>query len=128
MNTTKHGISINIENIEDESILVLNVFGKLTHSDYESFTPALESAINQAPDSTVKLLVDISDLQGWELRAFWDDCKMGLKHNKDFKQIALLSNKNWQDIAAKVGNWFLAGELKSFGNKDDALNWLSQGT
>lgn len=125
MNTEKHGFSIGMERIHDESIIVLSAFGLLTHEDYEHFSPMLESAIQEAPGSRVNMLVDISSLRGWELRAAWDDLKLGLKHGSSLNKIALLGNKNWQDIAAKVGGWFMSGDMKSFTDISEAKEWLA---
>jgi hypothetical protein len=32
---------------------------------------------------------------------------------------------NWQEYAAKIGTWFISGEVKYFDNCDDALGWLN---
>jgi len=39
--------------------------------------------------------------------------------------VAIFGNKNWQEIAAKVGSWFISGEIKYFDNQDEALAWLN---
>ena len=64
-------------------------------------------------------------MEGWELRAAWDDFKIGLKHGNEFKRIAIYGNKNWQEITAKIGSWFISGEVKYFDDEGDALAWLS---
>jgi len=48
-----------------------------------------------------------------------------LKHGNEFEKIAIFGNKKWQEIAAKVGNWFISGETKYFDNGEGALSWLS---
>ena len=63
-------------------------------------------------------------MQGWELRAAWDDFKLGLKHGSEFEKIAIYGNKNWQEIVEKMGGWFISGETKKFDNETDALAWL----
>lgn len=126
MSTTKHGISIGIERINNHVFLGLKAVGKLTHADYELITPMLESALSQVTAPEVKVLIDGTELEGWELRAAWDDFKLGLKHNNEFRKIAIYGNKNWQEIAAKIGAWFISGEIKYFENVADAVSWLSE--
>ena len=126
MSTTKHGISIGIERINNHVFLALKAVGKLTHADYELITPMLESALSQVTAPEVKVLIDGTELEGWELRAAWDDFKLGLKHNNEFLKIAIYGNKNWQEIAAKIGAWFISGEIKYFENVADAVSWLSE--
>ena len=70
-------------------------------------------------------LVDISELDGWEARAAWDDFKLGQKHGSEFESIAIVGSQRWLDAAAKVGSWFMSGEIKSFDNVGDARGWLN---
>ncbi len=126
MNSIKHGLSIGIERIGNNFFLSLKAVGKLTHADYEIITPMIDSALAQVKTPKVDVLIDGTELEGWELRAAWDDFKLGLKHNNEFNKIAIYGNKNWQEIAAKVGSWFISGEIKYFENLADAANWLKK--
>lgn len=126
MNTKKHGLSIGIECINRDVFLSLKAVGKLTHADYELITPMIDSALSQITDPEVNVLIDGTELEGWELRAAWDDFKLGLKHNNEFRKIAIYGNKNWQEIVAKIGAWFISGEIKYFENFDDAVSWLTE--
>ena len=75
-------------------------------------------------DPKVKVLIDGTELEGWEARAAWDDFKLGLKHGSEFDKIAIFGNKNWQQITARIGSWFISGEVRYFEHMDDALSWL----
>jgi hypothetical protein len=123
----RHGLSFGIERVNDEFIMVLEATGKLTHADYEVMTPMLDSALKEVEKPKVKVLVDVSEFEGWELRAAWDDFKIGLKHGSSFEKIAIYGNKNWQELAAKVGSWFISGEIKSFDDYEKAVLWLRIG-
>ncbi|GHF98055.1 STAS/SEC14 domain-containing protein [Thalassotalea marina] len=126
MNTVKHGLSIGIERIDNHFFLNLKAVGKLTHADYEIITPMIDSALASVKDPKVDALIDATELECWEVRAAWDDFKLGLKHNNEFGKIAIFGNKNWQEIAAKVGSWFISGDIKYFDNLGDATAWLIQ--
>lgn len=125
MSISRHGLSIGIEKIDSDIFLSLKAIGKLTHEDYETITPMIDSALAEVKQPKVKVLIDGTELEGWELRAAWDDFKLGLKHGSEFDKIAIYGNKNWQEITAKVGAWFISGEVKYFENCDDALAWLN---
>jgi hypothetical protein len=125
MSIKRHGLSIGIERSGSDFFLSLKAIGKLTHKDYEMITPMIDSALNAVKDPQVKVLIDGTELEGWELRAAWDDFKIGLKHGNEFVKIAIYGNKHWQQIAAKVGAWFVSGEVKYFDNQEDALAWLN---
>lgn len=122
---TTHKLSIDFERDNNELYLKMKIMGKLTHDDYQTITPMFESALAEVTQPKVKALVDITELEGWEARAAWDDFKLGLKHGNEFEKIAIYGNKKWQEIGAKIGSWFISGEIKYFENRDDALNWLT---
>jgi len=124
MSINRHGLSIGIERTENDFFLSLKAIGKLTHDDYETITPMIESALEGVDHPRIKAIFDGTELEGWELRAAWDDFKIGLKHGSEFEKIAIYGNRRWQEIGAKVGSWFMSGEVKYFENRDDALEWL----
>jgi len=126
MSSSRHGLSIGIESTGSEFYLSFKAIGKLTHEDYEVITPMIDSALEGVKQPKIKALVDITEMDGWELRAGWDDFKLGLKHGREFEKIALYGNRGWQEKAAKIGSWFIAGEAKYFESLDEALAWLDK--
>jgi len=124
MTQIRHGLSIGIERINSDFFLSIKAIGKLTHEDYQQITPMIDSALEGVNDPKVNLFFDGSELDGWELRAAWDDFKLGMKHKKEFSKIAIYSNKKWMETSAKIGNWFMSGEIKYFENNKQALSWL----
>ena len=126
MKTIRHGLSIGIERVNKEFFLSLKASGKLTHEDYEKINPMIDSALEGVKDPNIKVFIDGSELEGWELRAAWDDFKLGLKHGNNFDKIAIFGNKKWQEYTAKVGSWFISGEVKYFEDADEALTWLQE--
>ncbi len=85
--------------------------------------PILNTTLEELDSSELKL-VDISTLTGWELRAAWDDFKLGLELNSKIDKIAIYGDKSWQEMASKVGSWFVSGEIKSFERYDSAIEWV----
>lgn len=126
MFSERHGISVGIDRVGSEFYLAITAVGKLTHEDYAFITPILDGALAKVQGPRVKALVDTTELEGWELRAAWDDFKLGLKHGAEFDKVALYGKPGWQEMAAKVGSWFLSGEVAFFDNRTEALDWLQQ--
>lgn len=126
MTIIRHGLSIGIERVNSEFFLTLKAVGKLTHEDYEKINPMIDSALKGVRDPKIKAFIDGSELEGWELRAAWDDFKLGLKHGSEFDRIAIFGNKKWQEYASKIGSWFVSGDVKYFESADEALVWLQQ--
>ncbi len=126
MTTTRHGLSIGIERIDQDIFLTLKATGKLTHQDYQVITPMIDAALKEVSSPRVKSHVDNTKMQGWKLRAEWDELELGLKHGSEFDKIALFGNKYWQEIAANIGSWFVSGDIKYFEDYQQALSWLNQ--
>ena len=126
MKVQRHGLSIGIERTGSEFFLSLKAQGTLTHDDYNIITPLIDSALAEVKAPKVKALIDGTELQGWDVRAAWDDFKIGLKHGNEFSKVAIFGNKKWQELAAKVGSWFISGEIKYFDNENDAISWLNE--
>ena len=126
MSDKNHGMSIGIERVGADVFLSIKAVGKLTHGDYQVITPLIDGALNSVEEPRVKMLMDASELDGWELRAAWDDLKLGLKHGSEFEKVAIVGHQRWQDLAAKVGSWFLSGEARSFEDRDAGLAWLAE--
>lgn len=124
MTIVRHGLSIGIERVEQYFFLSLKATGKLTHQDYQVITPMIDAALKGVSTPKIKALFDVTEMQGWELRAAWDDFKLGLKHGSEFEKIAIYGNKDWQAIISNIGSWFISGEIEYFENEQQALAWL----
>ncbi|GAA5218963.1 STAS/SEC14 domain-containing protein [Corallincola platygyrae] len=120
----RHGFSMGIERVDNVFFLSLKAIGTLTHEDYEKITPMLENALAEVTQPKINAFLDATELKGWELRAAWDDFKLGLRHGREFERVAILGNRHWQQLAAKVGNWFVAGQCEYFEDRDEAMHWL----
>jgi len=126
MNSIRHGLSIGIERVGDNFFLSLKATGTLNHQDYQVITPMIDAALKEVLSPKVKAIVDVTEMQGWELRAAWDDFQLGLKHGSEFEKVALYGNKHWQEIIAKVGTWFISGEIEYFEDYQRAIAWLNE--
>lgn len=126
MKYIRHGLLVGLERTGDEFFLSLKIQGKLTHKDYETITPLLDSALAEVKSARLNALIDGTALDGWETRAVWDDFKLGLKHGREFEKIAIYGNKQWQKVLAKVGSWFIAGEIRYFEDEENAIAWLNE--
>lgn len=124
MKVIRHGLSIGIERVENEFFLSLKAVGKLTHDDYEQMNPMIDAALDGVNAPRIKVFIDGSKFEGWELRAAWDDFKLGLKRGSEFEKVAIFGNKKWQEVASKIGSWVISGEVKYFDDADEALTWL----
>ncbi len=122
--TKRHGLFIGIERVGKTFFLSFKAVGKLSHEDYVKITPMIDAALEAVKDPRIKCLADLTELEGWELRAAWDDFKIGLKHGSEFEQVAIVGNKRWEEFSAKVATWIMSADIKYFEDADSALAWL----
>ncbi|MCF6766626.1 STAS/SEC14 domain-containing protein [Thiotrichales bacterium 19S3-7] len=112
--------------IDNGKYLHINVSGKLTHQDYIQFLiPTLEDAISKY--GKLRLILEVSNFNGWELQAAWDDFVTGIKHRKDFKKVAIVGEAKWQELLTKLFSIFISAEMRFFANDDfqAATKWIS---
>jgi SpoIIAA-like len=131
MSIDRHGLSIGIERVNSEFFLSLKTIVKLTHDDYQKITPMIDAALTGVSDAKINAFIDCSELTGWELRAAWDDFKLGLKHGREFKKVAVyigenIDNKKWLEYSTKIASWFMSGECQTFESDSEALIWLQE--
>ncbi|MGL4517559.1 MAG: STAS/SEC14 domain-containing protein [Shewanella sp.] len=125
MTMLKHGISIGIERYGDDDFFVaFKAVGTLTHQDYLRMQPVLESALAGVQDPDIYALVDVTELDGWELHAAWDDVKLGIKHIRHFEKIGIVGKTTFQEVMATLANWLTPADVKFFSDKGAALAWL----
>lgn len=124
MGIKKHGFTIGLMRLNDKNIVNMSAVGTLHDDDYQIMVPIIESLLKGITTEKVKILFDARELDGWDLKAAWDDFKFGLNHSSDFSKIAFVGNKKWEEMAAKIGSWFIPGDVKYFENETEALEWL----
>ncbi|WP_456294836.1 STAS/SEC14 domain-containing protein [Vibrio sp. AK197] len=124
MSSQAHGVTIELSEVAEHYFIVIKATGKLTHQDYLALAPALDAAIVKVNQPRVNVLFDASEFEGWEIRAAWDDVKFAFTHGSDFDKIALYGPHDWQSFAAKLGDWFIGGQVRSFKEYNQAISWL----
>lgn len=122
----EHGFKVAISRIDEFFLLTVTINGKLRHSDYEIMVPMLEKAVKEVNTPKLKVLVDGTNLDGWELEAAFDDLKLGIEFNNNFEKIAYIGTKSWEKYGMKIANWFTGYEMKFFENRHSAYSWLIQ--
>jgi len=71
MNDKEHGITIGISRIGTHFYF----------QDYEVITPMIDKAVLNVKAPEINALFDATEFEGWELRAAWDDLRLGLYPN-----------------------------------------------
>jgi len=118
--------NMSIDIVPNDTVLdvTLKATGKLTHADYTVMVPMIAQALQTIPNVKINMLLDATEFEGWELEAAWDDFKFGMEYKDTFLKIAIVGTEKWQEYMAKMGNWFMDGEVKFFYDLEEAKKWL----
>jgi hypothetical protein len=85
----------------------------------------IDSTLDLIRIAEVRILIDITELEGWEPSAAWEEFRLDLRHGRRFDRIAIYGSRGWENSGASIAGWFLTGEVKHFADIDTALRWLS---
>ena len=117
-------VDVTITPTENALNVELIAKGTLTHEDYTVMIPMLEQSMQALPSLKVNMLLNALEFEGWEAQAAWDDFKFGMEYKDTFLKIAIVGTKTWQEYMAKMGDWFMHGEVKFFYSLDEAKEWI----
>ena len=92
MTTSKHKLSLSVERIDSDTLLTLKITGILTQNDYRLITPMINFALEGVKNPKVRVLVDGTQVEGYELMTEWDSFKLGLKQGSEFEKKATAGN------------------------------------
>ena len=103
----------------------IRVDGKLTKDDYGVLIPYFENLIRES--GPLNLLCDMTQFNGVELSAFWEDFKFSIRHLRDFKRMAIIGDQRWLDWYTKIFNPLVKTEIKYFPPEqtEEAWKWVS---
>lgn len=118
---------IKVNSLKDGKIIEVLASGKLTDADYQYFIPEFDALAKR--HDKVRMLFEMSDFHGWEIKAAWDDLKLGLKHYGHVERIAMIGEKKWQKWMAQLAKPFTAAEVRYFDAAEAVAGraWIEQG-
>ena len=108
------------------NLVAIRAEGTLTDADYKEFLPQLEAVI--AEQKRIRLFVDMTGFEGWDLHGAWDDFVFGLKHWGSFEQVAMVGTEAWEAKAARIADLLIRGEVRFFpaDEVDAAWKWIGE--
>jgi hypothetical protein len=115
---------LTIEPHTPDNVVVGHASSTLTHEDYQDFRNHIEEMIRE--HGSVRVLLDLNDFHGWDLRAAWDDLELGLRHLGKFDRCAILGNRSWEKWMIKLGKPFFRVEYFDRSQREEAWRWLMQ--
>lgn len=117
---------IKLTEMKDGRALDVAISGKLTGEDYERFIPEFERLAKE--HGRIRVLFEMSQFHGWELKAAWEDLKFDLKHYYDIERVAVVGEKKWQQWITRLFKPFTAAEIRYFDHAqaEKARAWIEE--
>ena len=110
------------------NIIGFKASGKITGKDYETvLIPAVEAKLREF--SKVRMIYQLgSDFTGYDMKAMWDDTKIGFKHLMAWEKIAVVSDTDWIRSAVHIFGFTIPGHVRVFKNDElaDAKKWAAE--
>lgn len=111
-----------MDKMKDSKVISLKVRKVVTKEDYQKLDPIIEQKVRLY--GKIRMLIDIGELNGILLSAFWEDLKMSVNHPYDFEKVAIISSNNIEDIINKTIAPLIHSEVKIFDKSQGAKQWI----
>ncbi len=109
----------------EDDVVELAVNGMILHDDYERVLPEFEDII--AKHGSMRCLIEVGHISGMQPRAVLDDLKFDMKHARDIRRCAIVSEANWHAWLTRLWGWFMPKcEVETFkpDRRAEAAAWV----
>ena len=120
---------IEVLNRGSGNVFAMKISGKLLHQDYQEFVPRLEKLIEE--HGRIRCLIEMTDFQGIELRALWDEIKFDVRHAWQIERCAVVGDRAWEAWMTKLTRpIFSRAEIRfcDIAEQDKAWEWINERT
>lgn len=106
-------------------VLAIIVDGKVTKSDIKDSERKMEALLQN--HKGLNIYIEILQLEGYEVDAFFEDLKLSLKNFENFDKIALVSEQSWIEKFADIISNLGSLEIKVFEINEikEARDWIT---
>ena len=117
---------IRLEKTPVGKIVTLKFKEKLRKKDYDEFVPQIEGLMEDG--STIRLLVEFHDFQGWTAGALWEDTKFAARHFSDIERLAVVGEAQWEKGVTIFVKPFTKAAVQYFDKTDvdKARKWIRE--
>lgn len=108
-------------------VVGVKVSGRLSADDIKALGQHLETVIKET-GGPIRLLADMTDYDGMDFAAFWEDLAFSLTHMRDFERVVAVGDQTWIEWWIKAANPLVKAEARHFppDQIDAAWAWLRE--
>lgn len=110
--------------IPDTNIVGVHFSDTLTEDDYEAFAPTLRHKLQA--HTTVRVLFEIEDVEGWEDEDQWNDLAFDMRQVEDVDKVAIVGDDPWEPLVEKTKLLFPSSLIETYedADREEGLEWL----
>ena len=110
----------------DDNVAELVIGGSVTAADYDRIRPEFEGFVDE--HGTIRLLLELRELEDVGLRAVLEDLKLTTEHLRDFERIAVVTDRDWQGTLSTVFGALVPADVERFelSERGKAERWLNE--
>ncbi len=109
-------------------VIGVRIDGKLVHEDYKRFVPMLEKLIEE--HGSFRCYVEMSNYEGFTLRALWDEIKFDTRHGGAIERCAIVGAPTVEKWATSMFKpLFRNAQIRFFdeAQSEEAWDWITAG-
>jgi hypothetical protein len=111
-----------INKMENSNVISLKASHVVVKGDYQKLEPLVEQKSKKY--GKINMLIDVGELRGIILSAFWEDLKMSVSHPSDFNKVAFVSTNGIDKIRNKPTAPLVHAKVEVFKNQEPAKQWI----
>ena len=120
-------MGINALDRRQGNVFGFEVTGKLTPKELQEFLPAMEASVLEA-SKRLRLLINVTQMQGANIKSEWEIFEFLKKHMQDIEFIAIVGAHSWTKVMSEIlaESIFVEAETRYFkpDEIDHAWTWL----
>lgn len=108
-----------------KNVIYTTAKNKLNEDDYDQLIPILKEKVGEFKE--IRWYFEMQDFEGWTPTAAWEDVKFDFKNLSNFKKVAMVGSKKWEDWLTQLMKPFTSAEVKFFetAEKEKAKAWIA---
>ena len=110
--------------VPDTNIASVHFSDTLTADDYEAFRLTLRDEMRA--HTTIRVLFEIEDVEGWEDEDQWDDLAFDMRQVEDVDKVAIVGDDPWEPLVDKIKLLFPSSLIQTCedADREEGVEWL----
>lgn len=108
------------------NVVGIKATGTIVDEDYKGLIPKFDTKIAEV--GNLKVLLDITELEGYTAKAMLDDMNFYVKERDKMDKVAIVGDKKWEKELARICKPFAPKTMKYFEapQMQEAWDWVKE--